>query len=81
MPTRIVADPEGGFPGKIEDGGTWVQGFYKMVAYAYGPGEIPRLTLTGRPSPSCGRGTGIRHGERWSFPGAADAPLSSDPSC
>ncbi|HEX9437172.1 MAG TPA: hypothetical protein VGA16_08465 [Candidatus Limnocylindria bacterium] len=41
MPTRIVADPEGGFPGKIEDGGTWVQGFYKMVAYAYGPGEIP----------------------------------------
>ncbi len=40
MPKRIYADPEGGFPGKIEDGGKRVQGFYKMVAYAYGPGEL-----------------------------------------
>ena len=40
MPLRIVADPEGGFPGKIEDKGTWVQGIYRLVAYAYGPGEV-----------------------------------------
>ncbi len=40
MPRRIVADPEAGFPGKIEESGTWAQGFYKMVAYAYGPGEV-----------------------------------------
>lgn len=40
MPIRIVADPQGGFPGKIEEKGTWVQGLYKMVAYVYGPGEV-----------------------------------------
>jgi hypothetical protein len=41
MPKRIVADPESGFPGKIEDGGKLVEGFYKFVAYVYGPGEVP----------------------------------------
>lgn len=40
MPRRIVADPENGLPGKIEEHGTWVQGIYRVVAYAYGPGEI-----------------------------------------
>ncbi|MGH2492300.1 MAG: hypothetical protein ACRDF9_12405 [Candidatus Limnocylindria bacterium] len=41
MPRRVVADPEGGFPGKMEEGGTWVQGIYRYVAYVYGPGEVP----------------------------------------
>jgi hypothetical protein len=41
MPKRVVADPEGGFPGQIEEGGTWVQGIYRIVAYVYGPGEVP----------------------------------------
>ena len=41
MPKRIIADPVNGFPSTIEDGGKRVQGFYKMVAYVYGPGEVP----------------------------------------
>ena len=42
MPKRIVADPEGGVPGKIQDDtGKWVNGFYKYVAYVYGPDENP----------------------------------------
>ena len=41
MPRRIVADPESGLPGNIQDNGTWVQGTYKVVAYAYGPDETP----------------------------------------
>ena len=39
MPKRIVADPEAGFPGKIEDGGRIVAGFYTFVAYVYAPDE------------------------------------------
>ena len=38
---RIVADPEVGFPGKIEDDGKVVDGFYTFVAYVYGAGEVP----------------------------------------
>ena len=45
MPQRVVADPEGGVPAKIEDHGTWVQGVYKMVAYVYGPGEVARADI------------------------------------
>jgi hypothetical protein len=41
MPKRVVADPEDGYPGKIEDKGKWVQGIYRYVAYVYGPGEVP----------------------------------------
>ena len=41
MPKRFVADPEGGVPGRMEEHGTWVQGMYRMAAYAYGPGEVP----------------------------------------
>jgi hypothetical protein len=40
MPKRVVADPEGGVPGRLEERGTWVQGMYRMVAYVYGPGEV-----------------------------------------
>ena len=40
MPQRIVADPEGGLPGRIQDDGTWVQGVYRVVAIVYGPGEV-----------------------------------------
>ena len=51
MPKRIVAEPESGFPGQIEERGTWVQGVYRMVAYVYGPDElaptgIDRATIT-----------------------------------
>ena len=45
MPRRIVAHPEGGFPGKIEDGGIKVQGFYKLVALVYERDEVPQRGL------------------------------------
>jgi hypothetical protein len=41
MPLRIVAEPEEGFPGKMQDGDTWVQGTYRMVAYVFAPEEVP----------------------------------------
>jgi hypothetical protein len=41
MPKRIVADPETGHPGTLEDHGKRVLGIYRYVAYVYGAGEIP----------------------------------------
>ena len=41
MPKRIVADPESGYPGTIEDKGTRVQGIYRYAAYVYDQGEVP----------------------------------------
>jgi hypothetical protein len=41
VPKRVVADPESGYPGTIEDNGTHVQGIYRFAAYVYRPGEVP----------------------------------------
>ena len=41
MPKRIVADPETGYPGTLEDQGKPVRGTYRYAAYVYGAGEVP----------------------------------------
>lgn len=48
MPRRFVAHPESGYPGKIEDDGKIVQGFYKLAAFVYDAGEVApsRIELT-----------------------------------
>ena len=41
MPQRIVADPETGYPGTMEDDhGEPVHGVYRYAAYVYGAGEV-----------------------------------------
>jgi hypothetical protein len=43
MPTRVVATPERGYPGTLDEPGKGarVHGIYRYVAYVYGPDEIP----------------------------------------